>query len=95
MNIHEKIALKKILSYLMDGNRKAFFALYFIKANYKEWPAMIIWLKRNNIRGQKLVEFFENESKDGGGYHSGATKILSMIDGLKHRTRMVKGDELK
>lgn len=88
-------ALKKIVSYLWDGNNEAFHAIHFIKGNYKEWPAMLVWLKRNDIKGQKLVDFFKNESTDdGGGYHMGATYILSKIKGHKNVIVGVKIDEL-
>jgi len=86
--------LRKVITYLWDGNNEAFAALLFVKSNYKEWPAMITWMKRNGLKGQKLVEFFENESSDGGGYHMGATKILSVLKGLKFQTETVKIGEL-
>ena len=86
--------LKKVISYLWDGNNEAFAAIYFLKSNYKEWPAMLTWLKRNKLTGQKLVEFFQNESSDGGGYHMGATKILSALKGLKFQTEAIKINEL-
>lgn len=86
--------LRKVIEYLWDGEQEAFNALYFLKSNYKQWPDMIRWLKENKLIGKKLVEFFKNESPDGGGYHLGATKILSMIEGKKFYTRNIKGDEL-
>ena len=86
--------LRQVISYLWDGEQEAFSILYFFKANYKEWPAMIKWLKDRKIRGKKLVELCQNESSDGGGYHLGATKILSMMKGLKHNTQTIKIDEL-
>lgn len=90
--------LRKVISYLMGDDekyrQKAFAALYFLKSNYKDWGNMMIWLKRNNLRGQKLVEFFQNESPDGGGYHMGATKIISMLEGMKHQERTIKVNEL-
>lgn len=86
--------LRQVISYLWDGNQEAFSILYFLKSNYKEWPAMIKWLKDNNLKGQRLVEMFQNESPDGGGYHMGATFILSRLKGFKHGTVGIKGDEL-
>lgn len=90
----ELAGLKKVVSYLWDGNQQAFNAIIFIKGNYKEWAAMLQWLKHNNLKGQRLVEFFQNASHDGGGYHMGATHIISRLDGLKHNTRTIKIDEL-
>jgi len=86
--------LREVISYLWDEEQEAFNILYFFKANYKEWPDMIRWLKKERIYGKKLVELCQNESTDGGGYHLGATKILSMMKGLKHRTEMIKVDQL-
>jgi len=92
--VGELQGLRKVIAYLYDGNMEAFSALLFIKGNYKRWPEMIIWLKRNGLRGQELADLFKNESPDGGGYHMGATYILSRIKGLKHQEKMIKADEL-
>ena len=86
--------LRVIISYLWDGNQEAFNILYFLKSNYKEWPKMILWLRQNNLKGKALVDMFKNESPDGGGYHMGATYILSKLKGIKFGTTMVKVDEL-
>lgn len=86
--------LRAIISYLWDGNQEAFNILLFVKSNYKEWPSMIKFMKANNLKGQKLVEMFQNESPDGGGYHMGATYILSRLKGFKHGTIGVKSNEL-
>lgn len=92
---NELQGLRKVIEYLWAGEPAAFNVLYFIKENYKEWAAIIKWLKDNNIRGKKLVELFQNESSDGGGYHMGVTYILSRIKGHKNTVVGVKLDELK
>lgn len=92
--INQTQGLRKVLEYLCDGNQEAYSALYFIKSNYKEWDAILKWLKDNKYTGQKLVEFFQNESDDGGGYHSGVTLILSRLKGHKNLIKTVKIDEL-
>lgn len=86
--------LMKVFMFLCDENVEAYNALYFIGENYKEWEQMFVWLKRNNKCGKSLVELFQNESPDGGGYHMGAIHILSRIKGHKHNTVSIKGDEL-
>jgi len=87
--------LRKVFEYVANGNIEAGNILIYIKANYKEWEKMIIWLKRNNIRGQQLVDFFKNESDTtGGGYLLGSTLILSRIKGHKNTLVGVKIDEL-
>ena len=90
----ELAGLRKVLNYLYDGEQEAFNILYFVKANYKEWQAMFVYMKRNELIGKKLVAMFQNESPDGGGYHMGATFILSRLKGLKHGTTSIKVDEL-
>ena len=86
--------LRKVIEFLWDGEQEAFNILYFIKSNYKQWPEMIVWLKENKLVGKRLVQMFQNESPDGGGYHLGATLILSRIKGLKNRTEGIKAWEL-
>lgn len=86
--------LRKVIEHLWGGNNEAFAALLFIKSNYIEWPSMMMWLKNSKLTGQALVDFFKNESPDGGGYHMGSTFILSRLKGLKTGTVGVKADEL-
>lgn len=90
----ELIGLRKVLAYLYDENPEAFKILLYIKQTYKQWPDMIRWLKHNQLYGQRLVEFFQNESPDGGGYLMGCLTILSRLKGNKHRIDNIKADEL-
>lgn len=95
---NELQGLRMVIAHLIGDDEKyripAFSAVLFVKSNYKQWAQMIMWLKTNHLTGKSLVEFFQNESPDGGGYHMGATKIISMIDGLRHQERSIKFDEL-
>lgn len=86
---------KRVLGYLIDGNKDAENALLFVVGNYKEYPLILSWLVKNKIRGKKLVELFQNESPDGGGYHLGVTFILSRIHGHKHELKTIKIWQLK
>ena len=92
--VGELQGLRQVISYLWDGNQEAFNILFFVKSNYKQWNEIVLWLKRNKIKGDKLVELFQNESPDGGGYHMGATYILSRIKGHKHEIVGIKVNEL-
>lgn len=85
---------RKLVEYLWDDNQEAFNILYFLKSNYKAWPQMLIYLKDNKLTGQKLVDFFKNESPDGGGYHMGATFLAARIKGQKFNIDGIKIDEL-
>lgn len=85
---------RKTLDYLYDGEPGTVMPLLMIKNTYERWREIYNWLVINHIRGQKLVEFFQNESPDGGGVHMGVTHILSRLKGLKHNTVGIKADEL-
>ena len=93
MSFEEK--LKMTLDYLYDGNPQTVAPLYFVVNNYKRHIKMLNWLVKNEIRGNKLVDFFKNESPDGGGYHCGASLILSRMDGVKYNVNMVIANELR
>lgn len=86
---------KKTLDFLYDGVPDTIKPLMMIQQTYKEWQDIYNWLFKNNIYGQKLVEFFQNESPDGGGVHMGVTHILSRMKGHKFNTVGIKGDELQ
>ena len=86
--------MRKVLDYLYDGNQDAFSIMYYIKNNFKEWESMLLWLKTNDLRGQKLVDFFKHESPDNGGYIHGCMLILSRIKGNKNGVEAVKINEL-
>lgn len=90
----EMQGLRDVITYLYGGNQGAFTALMFIKGNYKQWPDILKWLKANQLHGQKLVEFFQNESPDGGGYHMGVTLILARLKGQKFNEDIIKIDQL-
>lgn len=86
--------LRKIFEWLADGDQEAANALIFMKSQYATWPKMVLWLKTSELRGKRLVEFFQNESPDGGGYHMGIEFLDSRIKGHKHNIAGIKVDEL-
>jgi len=86
--------LRAVFEYLVGGEQEAFNAIYFIKTNYKEWDKILLWLKQNRLTGKKLVQFFQNESPDGGGYHMGVSLILNRIDGKQNFEDIIKIDRL-
>jgi len=94
INHPEHAALKKIVSYLWDGEQAAFNFLFYMTKTYKQWPEMLIYLKNNKIRGKKITELMQNESPDGGGYLLGCTWILNRIKGDKMQLGAVLGNEL-
>lgn len=85
---------RKVLEYLWDGNQEAFNALLYIKQTYRDWGRIFIWLKDNELRGNKLMDFFKNESPDGGGYLSGIEHIMTRLGGNKHGHDGIKMDNL-
>lgn len=88
-------AVRRVFEWLCDGNSDAANILIFIKGNYKQWADIFTWLKINKKRGLGIVELFQNESPDGGGYHMGVTYILSRIKGHKSQVESVKINELR
>lgn len=86
--------MHKIADKLYDGVPATGIPILMIKDTYDDWRGIFKWLIKNDITGQKLVEFFQNESPDGGGVHMGVTHILSRIKGNKHHTVGIMADEL-
>ena len=87
--------LRKVLDFLYDGNLDTHRYLYFINSHFKRAHKMFLWLCRNDLKGKKLVEFFQNQSPDGGGYICGCATIISRMDGKKYSIEYVNAQELK
>ena len=95
MNIDKEIEhlknMRRVFEYISDGEVEAANILIYIKSTYAEWEKMILWIKKNDLRGKKLIDFFKNESDEsGGGYLLGCTLILSRIKGHKNNLVGVK-----
>ena len=93
--MHRILFRRGNIEYLWAGEQEAFNALYFIIENYKEWEGMVSWMCQNNLTGKKLVQMFQNESPDGGGYHMGAMYILSRMKGSKNELLNVNITDLQ
>ena len=103
LNIHpdqltenlDPIRLKRTLDYLYDGEMETWAPLTYINGNFIRAHRIFLWLVRNKIKGKELVDFFKNESSDGGGYLCGVAYIISRMDGAKYSIDYVKRRELK
>ena len=84
--------LRKVLDFIYDGNISAYDLMLNIHHNYLRAHKIFLWCVKNGVRGQKFVEYFQNESgdEDGGGILSGVTLILGRIDGVKYSRLNVK-----
>ena len=87
--------LRVLLDFLYDGCERAIFPLYYINSNFRRAHRIFLWMARNNLRGTKLLNFFKNESPDGGGFLPGVAYILSRIDGKKYTIEYVNAKELR
>lgn len=78
--------LRKVLDYLYDGVPDTAMPLLQCR-NFKQEHEIYFWLYRNGIKGKKLVEFFQNESKteDGKGYLNAINEILKRITAEKNK----------
>lgn len=83
--------LRKVLDYLYDDVPETAMALLQCR-NYKQEHDIYLWLYRNNIKGKKLVEFFQNESaaQDGKGYLNAINEILKRITYEKNKRANIK-----
>ena len=86
--------LRKVIEFLWDGEQEAFNAILWCKSNYKTWPEMLMYCKRNNLKGKNLVEVMANESPDGKGYHLGWEFIHSRMQGITREVIGIKANEL-
>ena len=64
-------------------------AFYSKKKNLTREHQVYLWLIRNGLTGQKLIEFFENED----GFLNGMNLIINRIEGRKISLERIKIDE--
>lgn len=86
--------LRHVLDTLYDGEPGTAMPLFQCR-NFREEHDIFLWLYRNNIKGKKLVEFFQNESKteDGAGYLNAINEIVRRIRAEKFAK--LKANDLK
>lgn len=87
--------IRKVLDFLYDGVPATHQYLIFIDSTFIRAHKMFLWMVRNELKGKKLVEFFQNESPDGGGHICGCATIISRMDGRKYSINYVNAVELK
>lgn len=76
--------LRKIADTLYDGEPMVAHLISQVR-QFKRGDYVLLWLCRNNITGQRLVEFFKSESNDENnhGVLRGVQTALDFIDGRK------------
>ena len=74
--------LRRVFDFLNDGQHLVVHLLFQVRA-FDRGDRVLLWLVKNNIKGQHMIEFFQTESGDAGnkGVLAGVTKALSFIDG--------------
>lgn len=85
---------KRTLSYLWDDVPATIFYLQQIQT-YKRWKDIFNWLVDNEIKGNKLVDLFKNETDTEKGSLVAFTFIINRMEGTKGFLRPLnKGDLL-
>lgn len=78
----DRIQLQRVAAFLFDGQPLVYHLILQLEP-FKRRDRILLWLVRNNIKGQSMVEFFQTESGDAGnkGVLAGVAKAISFIDG--------------
>ncbi len=63
---------------------------YADKKSKGRQQAVLLWLRKNNLVGYRLVEFFKNE----GSFLDGMNTIVNFIEGRPRSKRTIKADEM-
>ena len=89
--IHE---LRHVLNYLFDGEMETAKPLLQCRNFPRYEHDIYYWLYRNQIKGKKLVAFFQNESglDSGEGYLNAINTIIQKIE--KDRFKILKASDL-
>ena len=85
----------KYAQYLWDGKLEVLHKLRQLK-QFKRYPEILSWLTRNQMQGQKLLDFFNEESGDETkGVLQGVRTIYNYIDNEKFNRDALTLKELK
>lgn len=80
--IRYDVGYRQTLTYLWDDNVGTIFYLQQVQL-YKRWREIFNWLVTNKLNGQRLVDFFKNETDREKGVLVGITFIINKIEGHK------------
>lgn len=88
--------LRKVADYLYDGVPEVAHLMAQVR-QFKDGDRVLLWLVKNKIRGQRMVDFFKEESgKDSSkGVMRGVQRALSFINGHKRYLEPLKTRDLK
>ncbi|MCP3684514.1 MAG: hypothetical protein GY861_17755 [bacterium] len=93
MNRYEE---RKIAEYLWEGNLEVLDLMKRIKTQYKRYPEIIKWLAMNQIKGQRIFDFFyEANGRKSNAILPGIKQILIRIDNDKFNKDALTIKELK
>lgn len=87
--------LRRVLDTLYDGEPDTMFwlaqirAFYSKKKNVYREHAVYMFMVRQNIRGRKIIEFFNER----GGFLNGMNWLINRMDGRKYSLETIKLDE--
>jgi hypothetical protein len=89
-----QIELRQAAEYLWAGEVRAVAVLGQLKA-FKRFPEIVRWLVINQIRGKKLIEFFNDaEGTENRGVLMGVKKIYNYIDSDKFNKDSLRAGDL-
>lgn len=92
----DQLTERSLLEYVWDGNPQVVMTLRQLRAQFTRYPEILIWLVKNNIRGQALIDFFNDaEGVETRGVLLGVKKILNRIDHDKFSKEALTLKELK
>lgn len=88
--------LRRVADWLYDGTPQVAHLMGQIRA-FKKGDHILLWLVKNNIKGQRMIEFFQTESGDAGnkGVLAGVAKALSYIEGHRLAAETLTVSHLK
>lgn len=88
--------LRRVADYLYDGEPSVLHLMSQVR-QFRKGDHVLLWLCRNQIRGQKMIEFFKDVSgkDESRGVMRGVQKALDYIEGRKGHTQKLTVEDLK
>lgn len=83
--------LRGLVTDVADGNEEALYICFILLKNFRLREKMLLWLRNNNLKGKKLVDWVKLENK--GSPLQTFSYIIKKLEKNIHRRPIILGED--